>query len=291
MTHKKMFAAISFFLIMALLFVFQGPVCAADQPSGGSYEHVDLGDDALKNKSKKPSTKKKPSAKPSKTPSTNSSSGQTLSAAQVYERNNKAVVTITAEIPGVGGGHGSGFFVSANGFIMTNQHVLDMSKFSEVEHLTVYQVITSDGRKHTPQIIKTDSELDIALIKIDGKGFPYVNLGNMSEAKVGEPVYIVGTPVRLEFRSSITEGIISGFNRSDGHIQTSAVTHGGNSGGPAFNNRGEVIGILVAGAARLNPKTFFIDGEKTIIPVKEDVAGISYLIPINFAKGIMNLAY
>jgi len=182
------------------------------------------------------------------------------SASEVYETYEKAVVIIILKLNGKPISHGSGFFVKSNGYILTNRHVIDVSFLVKPEdQLEVeYEIVTSDGGRHVPQIVKVDPDLDIALLKLHGKTFPSVRIGTASRMKVGDEVFIVGTPIRMEFRRSLTSGIISGFNRSRDRIQTSAILHGGNSGGPAFNNRGMVCGIAIAVAAGITNATIIV---------------------------------
>ena len=151
-------------------------------------------------------------------------------------------------------GGGSGFFVSSDGLIVTNKHVVDQ-KTAE------YTVFTNDGKKHTARVIARDPILDIALIKVDpvvGKSFPFLSLGNSDSLEVGQNVIAIGNALG-EYRNTVSVGVISGLARSItaggspgnaevlGHvIQTDAAINPGNSGGPLLNLRGEVVGVNVA---------------------------------------------
>jgi len=151
-------------------------------------------------------------------------------------------------------GGGSGFFVSSDGLIVTNKHVVDQKKAE-------YTVFTNDGQKHIAKIIALDPVLDIALIKIDppaGGSFPYLSLGDSDALQVGQSVIAIGNALG-EYRNTVSVGVVSGLARSitagdssgstetlDHVIQTDAAINPGNSGGPLLNLSGEVIGVNVA---------------------------------------------
>jgi serine protease Do len=136
-------------------------------------------------------------------------------------------------------GVGSGFIVSADGYIFTNAHVVDDA--SEVT------VKLTDNREFSAKVIGADRRTDVALVKIDAKNLPVVRIGDASRARVGEWVAAIGSPFGLE--NTVTAGIISAKSRSlpDENyvpfIQTDVAINPGNSGGPLFNMAGEVIGI------------------------------------------------
>lgn len=137
---------------------------------------------------------------------------------------------------------GSGFFISADGYVVTNNHV--------VENATDVKVVTDDGTEHAAKVIGTDPKTDLALIKVtDGKDFPHVTFA-ANESRVGDWVVAVGNPFGLG--GSVTAGIISARGRDigagpyDDFLQIDAPINKGNSGGPAFNAGGEVIGVNTA---------------------------------------------
>lgn len=139
-------------------------------------------------------------------------------------------------------GEGSGFFISPNGYAVTNNHV--------VNHAKSVQVTTADGTIYTAKVVGTDPKTDLALIKVDGKGdFPYVKFASQ-RPKVGDWVVAVGNPFGLG--GTVTAGIVSAESRDiggspyDDYIQIDAPINKGNSGGPAFNVNGNVIGINTA---------------------------------------------
>jgi serine protease Do len=139
-------------------------------------------------------------------------------------------------------GQGSGFFISPDGYVVTNNHVVDKS--SEVE------ISTSDGKTYSAKVVGTDPRTDVALLKVDGRNdFPWVKFG-ANPVRVGDWVLAVGNPFGLG--GSVTAGIVSargrdiGANVYDDFIQIDAAVNRGNSGGPTFNLAGEVIGVNTA---------------------------------------------
>lgn len=148
-------------------------------------------------------------------------------------------------------GYGSGFFVSQDGYIVTNKHVVSDTKAE-------YTVITSDGKELPATVLALDPINDVAVIKANGDGFPALPLGDSDQIRVGQTVIAIGNPLG-EFANSVSRGIISGLKReltagtSYGQeevlrdiIQTDAAINPGNSGGPLLNLDGSVIGINVA---------------------------------------------
>lgn len=160
---------------------------------------------------------------------------------------------------------GSGFIISSDGYIFTNNHV--------VEQTDKILVKVSDGKEYEAKVIGTDSKTDIALIKIKPENnLPFVEIGDSDALRVGEWVLAIGNPFGLE--QTVTAGIVSakgrviGAGAYDNFIQTDASINPGNSGGPLFNMSGKVIGINTAIVAQ---------GQ-----------GIGFAIPINMAKGILD---
>ena len=134
-------------------------------------------------------------------------------------------------------GLGSGFVLSADGYVMTNAHVVDGA--DEVI------VTLTDKRELKAKIIGADKRSDVALVKIEATGLPFVRIGDVSRLKVGEWVLAIGSPFGLD--NSVTAGIVSAKSRDTGDlvplIQTDVAINPGNSGGPLLNMRGEVVGI------------------------------------------------
>jgi serine protease Do len=134
-------------------------------------------------------------------------------------------------------GVGSGFIVSADGYILTNAHVVDGAD-------EVYVKLT-DRREFKARIIGVDTRTDVAVVKIEGSNLPKATIGESAKARVGEWVIAIGSPFDLD--NSVTAGIISAKSRETGDflplIQTDVAVNPGNSGGPLINMRGEVVGI------------------------------------------------
>ncbi len=153
---------------------------------------------------------------------------------RVYDKANPAVVMIR----GING-WGSGFIISANGYIVTNAHVVTGQP-------AVVTVMMADGKTEMPADVVGFARdgIDLALLKINRPHkFPTVALGNSKSIRVGDSVYAIGTPLAEFNQNSFTAGMVSGI-RADGRvIQHNAAINKGNSGGPLLNDRGEVIGI------------------------------------------------
>jgi serine protease Do len=162
---------------------------------------------------------------------------------------------------------GSGFIISADGYILTNAHVVDRA-----EKITVR---LTDKREFKAKVIGADKRTDVALLKIDATGLPKVTLGNPEQIKVGEWVLAIGSP--FGFDSSVTAGIVSAKGRALPQenfvpfIQTDVAINPGNSGGPLFNMKGEVIGI--------NSQIYSRSG---------GYMGLSFSIPIDVAMDVVN---
>jgi serine protease Do len=148
-------------------------------------------------------------------------------------------------------GGGSGFLVSADGLIVTNKHVVD-------DEDAEYTVFTNDGKQHDARVVARDPSLDIALIRIEGNGYTYLNFGNSRDLQLGQTVIAIGNALG-EFKNTVSVGVVSGLSRSivagggageveelDEVIQTDAAINPGNSGGPLLDINGNVIGVNVA---------------------------------------------
>ncbi len=163
-------------------------------------------------------------------------------------------------------GQGSGFLISKDGYILTNNHVV-----GDADRITVKM---KDGREFLAKRVGTDPKSEVAVIKIDGAEFPFVELGDSARLEVGEWVVAVGNPFGLS--ETVTAGIVSAKGRSgmgiadyENFIQTDAAINPGNSGGPLINVDGEVVGINTA-----------------IYSQNGGYMGIGFAIPINMAKEI-----
>jgi serine protease Do len=160
---------------------------------------------------------------------------------------------------------GSGFIISADGYILTNAHVVE-----EAEEILVR---LADKREYPAQVIGADVRSDVALIKIEASGLPAVTLGDPDKLKVGEWVLAIGSP--FGFEQSVTAGIVSAKGRAlpdesfVSFIQTDVAINPGNSGGPLFNLKGEVVGV--------NSQIYSRTG---------GYMGVSFAIPIDLAMGV-----
>ncbi|WP_414150596.1 S1C family serine protease [Acetobacterium carbinolicum] len=178
-------------------------------------------------------------------------------------------VAMTAYGPQEASGVGSGFILTSDGYIATNQHVAS----NDISGMTVS---LADGKTYDAKLIWSDSTLDMAIIKIDATDLPVLELGDSDNVVVGELAVAVGNPLGLNFERTVTSGIVSAINRSipldsglaEDLIQTDASINSGNSGGPLVDKNGKVIGI----------NTYKLTtGE-----------GMGFAIPINILKPILN---
>ena len=160
-----------------------------------------------------------------------SPSVQSDDSSQVIRQSMPAVVTIiTDEVLG------SGFFVSSDGYLLTNFHVVRQGGWPTVR--------LADGKSVSASVVRNDEEKDLALLKASGSGYPTLPLGDSNRATQGESVIAIGSPVGLE--GTVTRGIISAVRKGPNgvtYIQTDAAVNPGNSGGPLLNKAGQVIGI------------------------------------------------
>jgi serine protease Do len=161
---------------------------------------------------------------------------------------------------------GTGFFISPDGYILTNNHIVE-----KAERVTVNTV---QGKEYDAKVVGTDPKTDIALIKVDAKDMPFAELGDSAQMKVGEWVLAIGNPYGLDH--TVTAGIISAKGRQidtgsyQDFIQTDAAINRGNSGGPLINMRGEVVGIT----------------SNIFTPTGGNI-GIGFAIPSNIAKKVV----
>jgi len=163
-------------------------------------------------------------------------------AKQVYDGAKDAVAFIAAA-SAEGQGTGSGFVVSADGLIVTNQHVVDGAAEVAVK-------IGTDGEQLPAEIVGVDASQDLALLDVDADGLPALELGDADGVEVGDATYAIGNPYGLDH--TLTTGVVSALDRDlqapngatiAGGIQTDAALNPGNSGGPLLDGGGEVIGV------------------------------------------------
>ena len=169
-------------------------------------------------------------------------------------------------------GLGSGIILTDNGYILTNQHVVG-NKYSNC------YVTLENGKSYNGSVLWSDSNIDLAIVKIMANSLDYINLGDSDKLTLAEEVYAIGNPIGIEFQRTVTKGIISGINRTiklnenetesymEDLIQTDATINKGNSGGPLVNKDGELIGI-------------------NTVKITE-AEGIGFAVPVNIIKPIL----
>ncbi len=179
------------------------------------------------------------------------------------------------------GSIGSGFFVTENGYVVTNHHVI-----ANASSVLVY---TNNGGKYSADIVGSDVELDLAVLRVNGKNgqtFKTAKIADSDKVKTGDSIIVIGTPERLDLAWSLTSGYVSYAKRQSNmsgtmqtYIQISAAVNPGNSGGPLINANGEVIGIV---QARVKDKIEVYDVNGNVIGYTMPGAdGIGLAIPIN----------
>lgn len=199
-----------------------------------------------------------------------------LTPSQVYAKNMKAVVVVTCQVmtdDGPKESTGSGFIISADGYVVTNYHVVEGAYQGFVEMA---------GKKPVEaRLIGYDAGNDIAVLKVESENLPYVELGSSDALNVGDQVAVIGNPLG-ELTSTLTVGYISAKDRiitTDGSainmLQTDAAINEGNSGGPMFNMYGQVVGIITA--------KFSNNGEEGAT-----IEGLGFAIPIDDVKGMIS---
>ncbi len=165
-------------------------------------------------------------------------------------------------------GLGSGAFVRSDGFIITNNHV--------IENADELEVALFDGRVLSAEVVGADPFSDLAVLRVHGSGFPFLAFGDVATLRVGQWVLAFGSPLSADLGNTVTAGIISAFGRRQGagisdYLQTDAAVNPGNSGGPLVNLQGEIIGINTAIATRTG-----------------GFQGISFAIPANTAQNTVD---
>jgi len=204
--------------------------------------------------------------------------GRPLTFAPLVERSDPSVVLVkevelgresNGRMGEVGEGLGTGFVYDPDGYILTNHHV--------IEKATDIFVTFSDGKEEKAKVIGADARVDVAVLKVEGKGFPVLPLGDSDAILVGDWVVAIGNPFGLSH--TVSAGILSARGRTrddvkgldtEGYfdfLQTDASINPGNSGGPLLNIKGEVIGINAA--------------------IRQNANGIGFAIPINMVKDIL----
>ena len=206
-------------------------------------------------------------------------SGEYLTPGEVYERNVNAVVAVTVQVEATdnygrvstGLASGTGFFISADGYVVTNHHV--------IKDGTEVTITTHGGDDYPAEIVGYEANNDLAVLKVEGENLPFVTIGSSTDLLVGDQVVAIGN-VLSTFASSLTVGYVSGVDRvvdTEGTamnmIQTDVAINSGNSGGPLFNMKGEVVGITTAKFSGNSSSGATIEGIGFAIPM-DDVTGM-----------------
>ena len=217
-----------------------------------------------------------PAAATASLPDHSSATIDGVDVAAVLKQVQPAVVSVQTKSLSVGNllspevqeGAGTGFIVSSDGKIVTNDHVVDGAQ--------QVQVTLPDGSSKSAKVLGADPTADLAVLKIDGTNLPTVTLGNSDDVAVGDPVVAIGNALALQGGPTVTEGIVSALNRTISEengvrlqhvIQTDAAINPGNSGGPLVDSHGRVIGIntAVAGQAQNIGFAISIDQAKQVV--------------------------
>lgn len=193
-----------------------------------------------------------------------------LSLQQIYKKVAPSVVGLSC-LGKNSGSTGTGIIMSADGYIITNYHVIDDSISITVE--------LEDGNQYQASLVGGDETSDLAVIKIEASGLPAAEFGDDRQLEVGDEVAAIGNPLGLELKGTLTNGIVSAINRDismDGRsmtlIQTNAALNAGNSGGPLINSYGQVVGV----------------NTMKLSSYLSSVEGLGFAIPISLAKPIVD---
>ncbi len=209
---------------------------------------------------------------------------------QVYALNVQSVVLISCEVSAnvygqttSGVSTGSGFVLTENGYIVTNHHVVDGA--------TKIYVGTHDGHEYAAQLVGSDATNDVAVLKVEAENLDPVTLGSSTELAVGDQVVAIGNPLG-ELTATMTAGYVSAKNRdvtTDGRtinmIQTDAAINSGNSGGPLFNMKGEVVGITTAKYSGSSASGATIEGIGFAIPMDDVIGMVEDLVNYGYVTG------
>ena len=216
-------------------------------------------------------------------PAVNDSNAVQLTPAQVYAANVDACVGITVSTTTNVFGYtttaaatGSGFVISPDGYVVTNHHVIEEATQSANVPITVS---FQNGKSYEARLVGSEAENDVAVLKIEATELPCVTLGDSDKLVVGEPVYAIGNPLG-ELTFTLTDGLVSALDRiittgsgnsavSMNMLQTNCAINSGNSGGPLFNSRGEVIGITTAKMSGSSSSSATIEGLGFAIPIND----------------------
>ena len=223
--------------------------------------------------------------------STSAGTEGALTLGQVYAQNVQAVVAISnqGQTTNIFGqvsktaSSGSGFIISADGYVVSNYHV--------VQGATKLSVITWDSQEYAAQLVGYDASNDLAVLKIEAENLPFVKLGSSDALVVGDQVAAIGNPLG-ELTSTLTVGYVSAKDRAVSTsgsyvnmLQTDAAINSGNSGGPLFNMNGEVVGITTAKYSGTSNSGASIEGIGFAIPIDDVMGMISDLTEKGYVSG------
>lgn len=174
-------------------------------------------------------------------------------------------------------GFGSGFVYSADGLIATNNHVIEGAS-------KIYVTLSGSEKRYEATVVGADSYSDLAILKIEKTGLTPVTFGSSSNLRLGDSVFVIGSPYDSLFANSVSSGIVSGLNRqmvlnsaTQTFIQTDAAVNPGNSGGPMFNTNGELVGIITRKSMLKTSE----NGDTT------SIEGIGFAIPSDIAAPVL----
>lgn len=219
------------------------------------------------------------------------STGTQMSASEVYKKCSPQVVGISLSVSTQnafgqvtsGTVSGTGFVLTSDGYIATNYHVVETAIQSDSK----VTVKMNDGTSYEGKVIGGDADNDVALVKIEAKGLSAATLGNSNEMEVGETVYSIGNPLG-ELTYTLTSGVVSALDRelqtsvsgSINMFQIDAAINSGNSGGPIYNDRGQVIGIATA-----KNMTSGVEGIGFAVPVNDAIEVLNELAEFGYVTG------
>ena len=210
--------------------------------------------------------------------------GEELTIQEIYRKVNPSTVTVVAGV-GHGSSVGTGVVLTADGYIITNAHVISGA--------TSCFVVLSDGQRFDAGLVGYDAEQDLAVIKAEGaQELPAAEFGDSDALTVGDTVYAIGNPLGVELRGTLTDGIVSAINRDvevDGVtmtlIQTNAALNNGNSGGPLINSYGQVVGINVMKMGMSRYSTASVEGLGFAIPISSSAYVINDILRCGEVQG------
>jgi S1-C subfamily serine protease len=172
-----------------------------------------------------------------------------------------SVVTVFA-----GDSMGSGFVISADGYVLTNQHVVGQSRYVRARFVT--------GREASGEVVRSDALRDVALVKLEDDIYKYLPLGESGRVQPGADVFAIGTPLSAKLGQTVTKGVLSGYGEEDGLriLRSDVSVHQGNSGGPLLDRSGAVVALSVSGYM-LMPDGVGV-GLNSFIPIEEALSAL-----------------